>query len=210
MIIDEAKLELIKKDEYTFTDEEVGEIYAMTKSVVKEYLKKSNDFEDVVQTIITKFFSYSIKKFNINKNIKFSTYAFICLKNLTLMEIRCRYRKKNQFYKTLAKLDAPHNEALDSNFDNLIDLIPSDIKSPSETYEDEIKKTYIKSLLQNDELLYDYFVNKLTFYQIAIKNNTSQKLIGKKIKSKLIKLKQEMNQSNFVKETENDDFNREL
>lgn len=210
MIIDEAKLELIKKDEYTFTDEEVGEIYAMTKSVVKEYFKKSNDFEDVVQTIITKFFSYSIKKFNINKNIKFSTYAFICLKNLTLMEIRCRNKKKNQFYKTLAKLDAPHNEALDSNFDNLIDLIPSDIKSPSETYEDEIKKTYIKSLLQNDELLYDYFVNKLTFYQIAIKNNTSQKLIGKKIKSKLIKLKQEMNQSNFVKETENDDFNREL
>ena len=108
MIIDEAKLELIKKDEYTFTDEEVGEIYAMTKSVVKEYFKKSNDFEDVVQTIITKFFSYSIKKFNINKNIKFSTYAFICLKNLTLMEIRCRNKKKNQMkekYKNLKNIN---------------------------------------------------------------------------------------------------------
>jgi len=199
MILDKQKMQLIKNNEYTFTEQEVSEIYRLATKIVSKYFCQSLYFEDLVQEIVTKFFVYSIKKYDPIKNVKISTFAYICLDNLAKMEVRKRKAENRKINNYLLKADDPNAKFHDASVNLLYYGAASDIKTPSEVYEKEIVNETINNFFEDNPILKDYYRNGLNAKQIAEKYNLSTSAIYKK----LTKLKKQLIQTL----RNDDDFN---
>lgn len=200
MILDEQKMELIKNNKYTFTEEEVSEIYRLATKIVSKYFFKSTSyFKDLVQEIVTNFFIYSIKKYDPMKNVKISTFAYICLDNLAKMEIRKIKAENRKINNHLLKADDPNAKIHEVPVNLIYYNVASDIKTPSEVYEKEIVNETINNFFEKYPILKDYYRNGLNEKQIAEKYNLSPS----RISQKLTKLKKQLIQTL----RNDDDFN---
>lgn len=143
--------------------------------------------------------SEAIKGFNEEKNVKFSTFANLCIERQVFTALKKASRKKHDILNTSLSLDSTYNDENTS----LIDFILDTSKEPGLYIEDEETK----------ENLYNEIVEKLTDLEknvLILKiNNFNYKEIGEllnktyksidstlqRIKTKVLKILKKQNES---------------
>ena len=74
--------------EYKWSDEEITAIYKLLTIFAQKYNIKNDEKEDIIQGFMLCFFNHIIEKFDINRQIKISTYMDISFRNYYLCKIR--------------------------------------------------------------------------------------------------------------------------
>ena len=146
------------------------------KNGVSIYSKgKANTFEDVAQEAAFAI-SNAIESYDFDKNIKFSTYACVCIKNM----FRNKYRKV-KFEKDDVSLN---NKVFDDGDDDFIDIIEADNLKLDNT-EGIIEYQYIKNNIicllpkREKEVFDDYFCKDMSAAKIAKKLGISRHYVEK-------------------------------
>lgn len=156
--------------------EEVNEIiYKKYEPVIKYYAKKYNnliegkgiDYNDLMQEGLIGLV-HAINNFKKQKNIKFSTFAFICIKRKILSAVRDANRKKhsilNESYSLDYKLGEDEKELMEvtSNINGGIeDVLVS--KEDNKIF----NRMLNESLSDFEKMVYDLRINNFTYEEIA-------------------------------------------
>lgn len=144
----------------------------------------------------------AVESYNLDKNIKFATYASRCIENEILM-----YMRKNSKYKSEISLDEPLSTDKDGNELVIADVIGDDENSAQKGIEKGEEKNLLLdalSLLPAREqiimrLRYGMIEEKeLTQKEVADKLNISQSYISRLEKKILSKLKREIEENQKI------------
>ncbi len=159
------------------SDMQLEELYKIVKKVVNKFNFEKNDFDDIVQFILTEILNVNIKNFNPNKS-KFSTFVYHAAYIYC-----CRIYNDNKKKGKAISLDVPLKKQTS------LDLL-QDIKEKKLTKE---YKELLYFLCKNKyQLLYQNFFERKSFKELAINYNCSQSQIYKKIHDEMFYLKQDL------------------
>ena len=135
-------LRLVKDGDDTALESIVVENMPLVKSIVKRYLNRGYEYEDLVQ-LGTIGLIKAINTFKPSKNIKLATYASRCIENEILM-----YLRKNSNTRMEVSIDEPLNVDWDGNELLLSDILGTDNDVICRDLEDEVDRKLLHEALQ--------------------------------------------------------------
>ena len=186
-------------------DEEANElIYKKYEPVIRYYAKKYNnlvegkgiDYNDLAQEGLIGLIN-AIDNFKNQKNIKFSTFAFICIKRRIISAVRDANRKKhsilNESYSLDYKLGEDEKELMDiavTTNGSVEDILVS--KENNMLF----NKMLSKSLSDFEKMVFDLRINNFTYDEIAHTLGKTEKSIERalsRIREKIKTILQKIN-----------------
>ena len=165
----------------------------------KSYLPISNgtglDYNDLYQEGMLGLAS-AINKYNEDSSIKFSTFAFICIKRKIQTAIKIAGRKKYSILNESFSLDYAPDEKR-SSFENTVSTKDGSIDDILITREQEkyVSKKVNETFNNNEKTVYELKLNGLTLNEISKLTNKSYKSVEStlfRIRTKLKKILSEI------------------
>ena len=157
---------------------------------------KGIDYNDLYQEGLIGLIN-AVDNFKNQKDIKFSTFAFVCIKRSIISAVRNASRKKhsalNESYSLdydLGVVEKSFNNVVSDNIGGLEDLLVS--KEQNEVF----NKKLLSSLTDFEKEVYDLRINNFSYDEIASMLGKNKKAIGStlvRIRIKLRKILDEMN-----------------
>jgi len=178
-----------KKIDFEWDEEAVNAVRKLAIDCCKKIKINKNYREDYVQDFMMKFFCEIIYKWNKELNISIVTYSYKAFSNLYFNRINNR---QNEFENETLSLD--FNTHANSEIENEwtgLDYTVSDELGPLDRYIEEVKNNFFREKLEEDQILYKYFVEKKTLVEIGKELNLSRTSISNKINKKLEIIKKE-------------------
>lgn len=175
----------------------MDELVLNNTKLVYVVLKKLNLFSqrDYYYEIGIEGLVKAAKTYNPDRDIAFSTYACICIRNSILMDIRSNKKRVND-------ISLETTIELKNSETTLYNIIESDYSLEEELErKDLIYKVRAALSFLNDgeiQLYKDYFVNRLSQQQIATKNNRSQAQVSRKLTKLKKRVKEIMIQKGLI------------
>ena len=203
MSIDEEKeleLKLIEGDKKA-KEEFINKNLRLVVSIVKKYINKGLPIEDLIEEGNIGLIK-AVNTFDVSRNIKFSTYATVCINNEILM-----------FLRKIPKKEVSIDNNINTDYYNVVnakDILISDV----DLFEDYTKKeTYlilrnmIEELPYNDREIIKLFFgfyndNRYNQTEIAKKLNVTQSYISRRLTKILKKLKSQLNFNELISENQ--------
>lgn len=139
----------------------------------------------------------AIDKYKDQKNIKFSTFAFICIKRSIISAVRAANRKKHSALNESYSLDYTQDE-MEKAFDNVIsnstggleDLLVS--KENNEIFNQKLNE----KLTSFEKEVYDFRINNFSYDEIANMLGKTKKSIDRTLSRIRIKIRDILNEIN--------------
>lgn len=181
--------------------EEANEkIYEKYSPAIESYVKKymsliegtGIDYNDLYQEGLLGLAS-AINNYSTNKDIKFSTFAFTCIKRKILTAIKNANRKKHSILNESFSLDYRNDDSKDS-FENLIPSTSEGIDDMLVTKEKEkyFNKRINETFTDFEKEVYELKINGFTYEEIANTLGKTYKSIESALFRIRIKLKKIM------------------
>lgn len=181
--------------------EEANEkIYEKYSPAIESYVKKymsliegtGIDYNDLYQEGLLGLVS-AINNYSTNKDIKFSTFAFTCIKRKILTAIKNANRKKHSILNESFSLDYRNDDSKDS-FENLIPSTSEGIDDMLVTKEKEkyFNKRINETFTDFEKEVYELKINGFTYEEIANTLGKTYKSIESALFRIRIKLKKIM------------------
>ena len=139
----------------------------------------------------------AVDGFKDQKNIQFSTFAFLCIKRAIISAVRNVNRKKHSVLNESYSLDY-NSEEVEKTFDNIISNTTGGIEDllVSKEQMELFNKKLTKELTKLEKEVYDLRINNFTYDEIATMLNKTSKSIDSilfRIRIKLRKILKEIN-----------------
>lgn len=204
-------------DLYNKTDEE---LVKEAKSNEKAYGVLAKRYETIIKGISSNFFINGTEKCDLHQealiglynavqnydeaqDIKFKTFATMCIKRKLITSLKHSTRKKNEFFNNSLSLDAVFFNDNDNDNDNdLKDIIP-DVASKDpcsllveKEYNSQIRSAIYEKLSERERLVLDEYVKGKTYMDIANSLNLNEKSVDTaltRIRRKANAVKEEYN-----------------
>lgn len=181
--------------------EEANEkIYEKYSPAIESYVKKymsliegtGIDYNDLYQEGLLGLAS-AINNYSTNKDIKFSTFAFTCIKRKILTAIKNANRKKHSILNESYSLDYRNDDSKDS-FENLIPSTSEGIDDMLVTKEKEkyFNKRINETFTDFEKEVYELKINGFTYDEIANTLDKTYKSVESALGRIRIKLKKIM------------------
>ena len=187
-------------------NEEANEIICKKYEPVISYYAKKNcafvegkglDYNDLYQEGLIGLLN-AIENFKEQKDIKFSTFAFLCINRKIITAVKNANRKKHSVLNESYSLDYKRNEedqrgldnVLSDNIGGLEDLLVS--KEDNEFF----NKRLNEELTDFERMVYDLRINNFSYEEIAQTLQKTQKSISGALERIRLKLKKILNEIN--------------
>ena len=150
---------------------------------------KGLDYNDLYQEGLIGLIN-AIESFKEQKDIKFSTFAFLCIKRKILTAVKNANRKKHSILNESYSLDYKLDDDL-ASFDNLLSANEGGIEDLLVTKENNeyINKRINESLSDFEKMVYDLRINNFTYDEIAQTLGKTQKSVERTLDRIRIKIK---------------------
>lgn len=150
---------------------------------------KGLDYNDLYQEGLIGLIN-AIESFKEQKDIKFSTFAFLCIKRKILTAVKNANRKKHSILNESYSLDYKLDDDL-ASFDNLLPANEGGIEDLLVTKENNeyINKRINESLSDFEKMVYDLRINNFTYDEIAQTLGKTQKSVERTLDRIRIKIK---------------------
>ena len=185
-------------------NEEANEIiYEKYSPAIESYVKKylplvegaGLDYNDLYQEGLLGLNS-AINSYSTHKDIKFSTFAFICIKRKIITAIKNANRKKHSILNESFSLDYRNEDSKDS-FEN---IIPSSEESIEDMLVNKENEDYFRhrindTLTDFEKMVYDLKINGFTYDEISCALGKTYKSIESalfRIRNKVKKIMEEI------------------
>lgn len=157
---------------------------------------KGLDYNDLYQEGLIGLLN-AIDAFKQQKDIKFSTFAFLCIKRKILTAVKNANRKKHSILNESYSLDYKLDDDL-ASFDNLLSANEGGIEDILVTRENNeyFNKRINESLSDFERMVYDLRINNFTYDEIAQTLGKTQKSIERTLDRIRIKIKRILNEIN--------------
>ena len=157
---------------------------------------KGLDYNDLYQEGLIGLLN-AIDAFKQQKDIKFSTFAFLCIKRKILTAVKNANRKKHSILNESYSLDYKLDDDL-ASFDNLLSANEGGIEDILVTRENNeyFNKRINESLSDFERMVYDLRINTFTYDEIAQTLGKTQKSIERTLDRIRIKIKRILNEIN--------------
>lgn len=157
---------------------------------------KGLDYNDLYQEGLIGLLN-AIDGFKEQKDIKFSTFAFLCIKRKILTAVKNANRKKHSILNESYSLDYKLDDDL-ASFDNLLSANEGGIEDILVTRENNeyFNKRINESLSDFERMVYDLRINNFTYDEIAQTLGKTQKSIERTLDRIRIKIKRILNEIN--------------
>ena len=159
---------------------------------------KGLDYNDLYQEGLIGLIN-AIESFKEQKDIKFSTFAFLCIKRKILTAVKNANRKKHSILNESYSLDYKLDDDL-ASFDNLLSANEGGIEDLLVTKENNeyINKRINESLSDFEKMVYDLRINNFTYDEIAQTLGKTQKSVERTLDRIRIKIKNILKEINWL------------
>ena len=185
---EEAKDILLKKYSYI--------INVVIKKYIMASLKLGIEYNDLYQEGLIGLLN-AINNFKEQKDIKFSTFAFLCIKRKILTAVKNANRKKHSILNESYSLDYKQDDDIRS-FDNTLSTTYGGLEDVLVSKEDSeyFNRRLNDDLTDFERMVYDLRINDFTYEEIAQTLGKTQKSIERTLDRIRIKIKDILNKIN--------------
>lgn len=180
---------------FDYDEDAVIAVYKLAKDCAKKLNVPKAKVDDFIQDCATHFFTYVVYKYNPDKNISIITYAFTAFSNIYGVQER---KKIAKYYVETVSLDKLISVKKDEDPISLMDVVEDSGPTQLEKMVQEEYYSFLKEKLNEDELLYDIFVNKKSQRKISNELGISQAQVSRNIKKRLKEIRDEWEGKNSV------------
>ncbi len=185
------------------SDEANEVIYKKYEPVISYYAKKYSvyvegkglDYNDLYQEGLIGLIG-AIDAFKEKKDIKFSTFAFLCIKRKMITAVKKANRKKHSILNESYSLDYKQEDDDVRGFDNVVSLNDGGLEDLLVSREDNeyFNKRLDEELTDFERMVYDLRINNFAYDEIAETLGKTMKSVSSALERIRLKLKNILNE----------------
>lgn len=189
-------------------NEEANEaIYKKYEPVISYYAKKYSvyvegkgiDYNDLYQEGLIGLIG-AIKSFKEKRDIKFSTFAFMCIKRKMITAVKNANRKKHSILNESYSLDYKQDEDDLRGFDNVLSVNTGGLEDllVSKENNEIFNKRLNEELTDFEKMVYELRINNFSYEEIAGTLGKTIKSVSSALERIRVKLKSILNEINWL------------
>lgn len=166
--------------------------YKLVYSFMKRVNIRKEKKEDFAQDCMLRLFTYLIYKWRPDSNVSIVTYAYVAFWNIYKSHVTSEIKEEKIKAFSLDGMTVSSHEGGEDEL-SILDIIPSTDISNLDRCILEEKYAMMREYIEKDDLLYKYYIERKSQMELAAEYGCSRSNISMSIKSKLNKIRKEMN-----------------
>ena len=182
-----------KEIAFEYDERAVEAGYKLVYSFLKKVNVRKEKQEDFVQDCILKLFTSLIYKWEPSYGVSIVTYAYASFWNMYKIHVTKEIKEEKIKAFSLDGTTVSSHEGGEDEL-SILDIIPSTDISNLDRYILEEEDAMMREYIEKDDLLYKYYIERRSQMELANEYGCSRSNISMSIKSKLNKIRKEINE----------------